>query len=95
MSLGLESETVATLLRIALTRQHYDFKSVCFFAPIDGEAGVLHVLFPPPGGLPLLNAQQEHQLLSGSLTNHDPRNWKFDEVRGRFFQGPPDEVPSA
>jgi hypothetical protein len=47
MSLGLERETVVTLLRIALTRQHYDFKSVCFFAPIDGEAGVLHVLFPP------------------------------------------------
>lgn len=84
------SDTVVVLLRIALARTHYAFKSVCFYAPVTIETGVLHILWPSPDGVPFLSTQQERELLEGTLTNFDPRYWKHDDVRGGFFPDPPD-----
>lgn len=84
------SDTVVVLLRIALARNHYAFKSVCFYTPITAETGLPHVLWPSPEGVPFLTAEQERALLDGTLTNYDPRYWKYDDARGGFFPNPPD-----
>ena len=87
----LVSDGIVQLLRLALQRNHYRFASVSFFAPIDQESGVLHVLFPPLGGLPYVSGVDERQMLDAPVAHFDPRQWRFDAVRGGFFQELPKE----
>jgi hypothetical protein len=85
----LVSDGVVLLAKLALQRNHYRFASVCYYAPIDKEAGVLQVLHPPPGGLPYVSVGDEGRMLEGVMTNFDPRQWHVDAEKGGFFQPVP------
>lgn len=87
----LVSDGVVLLTRLALQRNHYRFASVCFFAPIDAEAGFLQVLYPPPGGVPYVSRDDERRMREETVTNFDPRAWRFDPETGGFFQELPRE----
>jgi hypothetical protein len=87
----LVSEGVVTLSKWYLRSNHFGFKSICYYAPIDSEAGWLRVLYPAPDGVPYLSKAQVRELREGTVTNFDPRKWRYDSERGGFFA----EMPSS
>jgi hypothetical protein len=76
------SDGTVTLLRVALRRDAFGFRSISYFAPIDAESGVLNVLYPAPGGVPYLSPADEARYRQGTVTSFDPREWKYGEDGG-------------
>ena len=87
----LVSDGVVALLKASLRREHFGFASVSYIAQMDPESGLLHVLYPAPGGVPYFSAHDERRMRAELVTNFDPRSWKYDPEKQGFFQELPKE----
>jgi hypothetical protein len=72
----LASHGSVALLKMVLRRDPPRFASVSYYAPIQADSGLLHVLFPAPDGVPYLSVDDERKLRAGEVINCDPRKWE-------------------
>jgi hypothetical protein len=76
------------LLRYRLNKQRHVFSAVFYFAPLDGEVGVVEWLFPVPPGM-LLNFKPE-DYEKALVMNFDYRNWQIKRGDGPTPESQPE-----